>query len=247
MFGETLTEEERERRKADPFASLEGKVDQGEKVKSQNWWVEKLKEDRDQYWEDPWMANRRLRKTFREERKVLEEKDRDREEIADRLGLAIEVLDEIHEDGQRAALVSFGEPEEATERKVIQSAARPLFDSSPASSHLKIIGSKGEDRKTKAETKAEMSKILLQQSLKGNTRVVVDPFLRNPAEPNTSSSIATVLAGIKRKRAAPHARRPRDLEMAEPSVESVSAKSRSQEVSAGPSAGPLVGYDSDED
>ena len=214
MFGETLTEEERERRNADPFASLEGKVDQGEKVKSQNWWVEKLKEDRDQYWEDPWMANRRLRKTFREERKVLEEKDRDREEIADRLGLAIDVLDEIEEDSQRAALVSFGESEETSGRKVIQSAARPLFEGSSASSSLAPISSNGEHKKTKAETKAEKSKILLQQSLKGNTRAVVDPFLRNPAEPNPSSSVATVLAGIKRKRAAPHAHKVRDLDEA---------------------------------
>jgi coiled-coil domain-containing protein 130 len=237
MFGETITAEERERRRADPFASLEGKVDQGEKVKSQNWWVEKLREDRDQYWEDPWVANQRLRKSFRTDRKALQEKDRDREEIADRLGLGIAVLDEIGEDGQRAALVSFGESEATTERNVTITAARPLFDESSIS---KTIGSSG----TANKTKAEKSKLQLQHHLKGNTRAVVDPFLGTRATSNPSGSITTVLAGIKRKRLAQE--NPASPVSKEADPVPLTAVDPERPTKA-PPLGPLVAYGSDED
>jgi coiled-coil domain-containing protein 130 len=241
MFGETITAEERERRLADPFANLEGKVDQGDKVRSQNWWVEKLRADRDQYWDDPWTANRRLRKSFRTERKELQEKDRDREEIADRLGLGIAILDEIGEDGQRAALVSFGESEATTERNVTITAARPLFDESSIS---KTIDSSGTANKTKAEIKAEKSKLQLQHHLKGNTRAVVDPFLGTKAASNPSSSITTVLAGIKRKRLAQEVlASPASKEVDPVSLVAVDPEPPTN----APLSGPLVAYGSDED
>ena len=194
LLGTVIPVEEKERRAADPFASLEGKVDEGIKAKNENWWVEKLKEDRDRDWDDVWSANRRLRKTFRKERKILQAKDRNREELSDRLGLSIDVLDEVEEDGQRAALVSFGESEETANQKVITAAARPLFDDKTSAESIRI----GKEKNTKAQVKSEKTKALLQQSLQSSTRAVVDPFLTNGS--GLSKSSGSLISGIKRKR-----------------------------------------------
>ena len=180
---------ERERRAADPFAGLEGRVAEGVRAKSERRRVEELKRERDGRWEDVWAANRRLRSGFRVVRRELEAKERDREEVADRLGLGIEVLDETDEDGRRAALVAFGEAEDAAVRRAAGAAARPLFggaaDPSPAAS-------KG----SAATANAGSRKMLLQRSLADNTRAIVDPFLQEGPAPRTQ------LKGIKRKREA---------------------------------------------
>jgi coiled-coil domain-containing protein 130 len=194
LLGTVVSAEEKDRRAADPFASLEGRVDEGIKVKDENWWVDKLKEDRDRDWDDVWSANRRLRKTFRDERKVLQAKERNREELSDRLGLSIEVLDEVKEDGQRAALINFGESEETANQKVVTAVARPLFDDQTTSE----IPSTSKEKKMKVQMKSEKSKTKLQHSLRSSTRAVVDPFLSNGS--GSSKSISSLISGIKRKR-----------------------------------------------
>jgi coiled-coil domain-containing protein 130 len=195
LLGTVVSAEEKERRAADPFASLEGRVEEGVTVKSENEWVERLKEDVDRNWDDVWTANRRLRKTFRNEKQVLQATERNREELAERLGLSIEVLDEVKEDSQRAALVSYGETDQTAERKVVESAARPLFDSVKSSNGA----SASNTRKIAKTQKIEENKSLLQQNLQNNTRAVLDPFLNNGSKPPKVS--APTISGIKRKRA----------------------------------------------
>jgi coiled-coil domain-containing protein 130 len=185
--GGALGAEERERRAADPFAGLEGRVAEEVRAKSERKWVEELKSERDGKWEDVWAANRRLRGEFRVRRKELEAKDRDREEVAERLGLGIEVLDAEDEDGRRAALVAFGEAGDAAVRRAAGAAARPLFDDGQGRSTASRGGSE-------ARSKAESRKMLLQRSLADNTRAIVDPFLQDGPTKRAK------LAGIKRKR-----------------------------------------------
>jgi Saf4/Yju2 protein len=190
LLGRVVSADEKDRRAADPFASLEGKVEEGGVVKKENWWVEKLKEDRDRDWDDVWSANRRLRKTFRQERKVLQAKEKDREEITERLALSIDVLDEEKEDGQRAALVSFGESEQSANQRVVASTARPLFQEKTILETIKLT----KENKVKSRIKTEQTKALLQHNLRSSTRAVVDPFL------NGSSISKSLLPGLKRKR-----------------------------------------------
>jgi coiled-coil domain-containing protein 130 len=191
LLGVVVSEEEKRRREVDPFASLEGRVAEGVRAKDENWWVEKLVEERDRDWDDVWTANRRLRKGFREEKKVLQAKEKVRGEITERLGLSIELLDEIKEDGQHAALITFGETNESAKQKVVEVAARPLFEESKQASFS------GKVKKTKAQLQADQSKATLQHSLQRSTRAVVDPFLSNGSN---ASKAANRLAGIKRKR-----------------------------------------------
>jgi coiled-coil domain-containing protein 130 len=183
---EALGAEERERRAADPFAGLEGRVAEGIRAKSERRRVEELKMERDGKWEDVWAANRRLRSEFRVVRKELEAKDRDREAVAERLGLGIHVLDATDEDGRRAALVAFGEADDAAVRRAAEAPARPLF---------KRPAGRAKDGPA-ARSKDANKKTLLQQSLADNTRAIVDPFLQESPAPRTK------LAGIKRKREA---------------------------------------------
>lgn len=192
LLGEVVTEQDRARRAADPFASLEGRVDQKEKAKRDGWWVEKIQEHKDRDWEDTWTANQRLRQTFRKDRKGLEAKDRNREELADRLGLHIDVLDEVPEDGQRAALMQYGGLESSMESTVALTTSKPLFAEVQAQ-----VAKPSIDMKTKTQIKAEKSKTILQQQLKGNTRAIVDPFLHQATKPTNRTSL---LVGIKRKR-----------------------------------------------
>jgi coiled-coil domain-containing protein 130 len=194
LLGTVVPADEKERRAADPFASLEGRVEEGVKVKNENEWVERLKDEVDRNWDDVWTANRRLRKTFRDEKKVLQAKERNREELTERLGLSIEVLDEVKEDSQRAALISYGESDQSVQQMVVASAARPLFNDSDSNGDA----SSRNRKVTKTHLKIEESKTLLQRNLRNNTRAVLDPFLGNGTRlPRTSGPI---ISGIKRKR-----------------------------------------------
>ncbi|KAF2669818.1 DUF572-domain-containing protein [Microthyrium microscopicum] len=231
-FGEILTEEDRARRAADPFAHLEGRVEQKEKAKKEGWWVEKLQDHKDRDWDDVWSANRRLRKTFRVERKDLQEKDQNREELAERLGLAIDVLDEVAEDGQRAALMSYGETDISAERNVTVSVSRPLFDKGRNQEAVPTTVST-----TKAQKKTAESISSLKKDLRGNTRAVVDPFLNeNPRTPKSGQR----LAGVKRKRVS-------DQHKSPPLDDPNHKRKPAQSASLIQSNTPLVAYDSDDD
>ena len=195
--GEILTEEERERRRNDAFAALEGKVADKKTATTEVKRVQTLLKAQDRDWNDPYTASQRLRRTFRADRKVRARKEREAEGIKDRLGLGIELLEEAPEDAQRAALVEFGNFGQ-DEKDATKSLNKPLFrqdltrgyDSDSTASALS-------KSRTKASIVAEKARTKLQEELKDNTRSVNDPFLLGNAG-NTLVG-GRLKLGIKRK------------------------------------------------
>ncbi|KAF2092530.1 hypothetical protein NA57DRAFT_50076 [Rhizodiscina lignyota] len=199
-LGEILTEEERERRRNNAFAALEGSVVDKQKAKVEAQRVEELLQDRERDWNDPYAANQRLRKTFRVERKVRQKKEAERERLQERLGFSIPILDESEADKRAASLVQFGESAGAGDaldiaRKV---ASRPLFDdgAKPIRENPHVTAPSAGNVKTNPAKVADQSKSRLQQELRGNTRAAMDPFsLDSKAGLRTDYAIS----GFKRK------------------------------------------------
>ncbi|RAK96106.1 Saf4/Yju2 family protein [Aspergillus ibericus CBS 121593] len=154
----------------DPFAKLEGKVEDKKRGDSERDRILELQERQARDWEDPYEKSRRLRRTFRVERKGLEKKEAEREALKDKLSLGIEVVDEIESDRVRAGLVDFG----AEEGGLRKARIKPLFGM--GESHTRA-GGKKDGKRTKAEALLEQRKAMFRSELTGNTRAVVDPFL----------------------------------------------------------------------
>ena len=185
------TEEERERLANDAFAALEGKVDDKRQASSDKGRIEELHRAKDRDWSDPGEANRRLRKTFRVERKLREKKDGLTEELKERMSLGMELLEETEEDRRRAGFVDFGKFD--GEGAIVKAKSRPLFAESstlekPLSKRLKT---------TKAVAAAEQKRAELRRELTSNTRAVLDPFL-NIDKPNAPT--IGQLSRLKRKK-----------------------------------------------
>lgn len=176
-LGEILTEEERERRRNDAFAAFEGKVEEKQKGQAEGWRVEELLESRERDWRDPYAANRRMRKTFRVERKARHRNEQEKEAIRERLGLGIELLDVTEADHRAAKLVDFvghhgqHNPETLNQRL----SAQPLFSSDTPLSKSLASGANVAQR-TASSPKVANPKLRLQESLTGNTRAVLNPF-----------------------------------------------------------------------
>ena len=176
------TDEERERLANDAFAALEGKVDDKQQASSDKSRIEELHRAKDRDWSDPGEANRRLRKTFRAERKLREKKDGLTEELKERMSLGMDLLEETEEDRRRAGFVDFGNFN--GEGAVVKAKSRPLFAESstlekPLSKRLKT---------NKAVAAAEQKRAELRRELRSNTRAALDPFLNidKPSAPTTS-------------------------------------------------------------
>ncbi|PYI05422.1 DUF572 domain protein [Aspergillus sclerotiicarbonarius CBS 121057] len=155
----------------DPFAKLEDKVEDKKRGELERDRILELQERQARDWEDPYEKSRRLRRTFRVERKGLEKKDAEREALKDKLSLGIEVVDEIESDRIRAGLVDFGAEEGLELRKARM---KPLFGMGEGRAGA---GARKDGRRTKAEALAEERKAIFRSELTGNTRAVVDPFL----------------------------------------------------------------------
>ncbi|KAF1966582.1 DUF572-domain-containing protein [Bimuria novae-zelandiae CBS 107.79] len=185
--GKFLTEEERERRRRDAFARLEGRVE--EKV-MQTGHAERVEElyEAAEVWRHPGDVNAKLRRAFREKRRGWNKDDRAKERMQDKFSFGFEVVDATEGDDVRARLVDFGDS--AVDDGVEAAARKPLFTSVKAS-----MAEKGPKKKLKSEIAAEKSRQSLQQALVGNTRVSIDPFLSAKAESSPRLSL-----GIKRKR-----------------------------------------------
>lgn len=144
--------EEREKRQSDAFAVLEGRVEEKKQVFSDKTRIEELWADKERGWDDPYERSRKLRKVFREERKV-REKDAERtEELRDKMSLGVELLAESEQDRRRAGFVDFRGVDGETAANKAKS--KPLFAS--------------------AGQKQRQS---LQLEVENNTRAAVDPFL----------------------------------------------------------------------
>lgn len=187
-----LTEAEREKRRNDAFAGLEGRIEEKGLEKKHKERVEELYEA-SMAWEDPYSANAKLRKVFRTRRKVLEKEQEHKESMQDRFGLGIEISDETESDIINAQMVGFGvDPGDED-----QAARKPLFaeDSSTVTNDPVVP----KVPKLKKELKMEKTKLDLQKSLIGNTRAVINPFSFEAGGSRRASRKSRTLP-LKRKR-----------------------------------------------
>ncbi|KAE8147317.1 CWC16 protein [Aspergillus avenaceus] len=155
-------------KEGDPFARLEGKVEDKKVVDEGRSRILELQARQDRGWDDPYEMSRRLRRTFRVERKGLEKDEMKREALKDKMSLGIEIVDESEEDRLRAGLVDFGPVGDTA--SVVRT--RPLFEAPGR----KDAGGKDGKRVRTAELVARR-KESFRSELTGNTRAVVDPFL----------------------------------------------------------------------
>lgn len=146
-----LTAEERERRREDAFAALEGKVEEKQAVKENTQRIEELYRASEKDWEDPWVRNRRMRDDFRRERKIRKREEDATNKLKERLGTDMDILSESEEDGRRARLVDFREAEGGHGSPAVFS---------------------GQKKKASKENRAET----LRRQVLGNTRSSLNPF-----------------------------------------------------------------------
>lgn len=167
-----LTEEEREKRREDAFANLEGKKEETELKKKNKERVEELYEA-SEVWRDPYDVNARLRRDFRAKRKVLKKDERHKEGMQDKFSLGIEIADETDGDRVRAGLIEFGAEGAGVDDSEV-SRWTPLF---PEKQPAKVAKHSLQTKKLKSEIAAEKSRQNLQQMLIRNTKAKIDPFL----------------------------------------------------------------------
>lgn len=160
-----LTTEERERRREDAFAQLEGKAEEKAQVKDNTKRIQELYTARERDWDDPWSANKRVRDSFRVERKVLKREEDVNEAIKDRIGTDIDLLPATEEDSARAKLVTFGGDELAKNRD--EGGSKPMFRT-PTNRVSKSKPSKQQG--------ADDRKEALRRQLLSNTRAALNPF-----------------------------------------------------------------------
>jgi coiled-coil domain-containing protein 130 len=187
-----LTEEERQKRREDAFANLEGKIQEKGTERQEKERVLELY-DASAVWKDPYDQNAKLRREFRGKRKIWQAEDRVKEGMQERFSLGIEIVDETELDRIRAKMIDFGTVGES-DRKIDEAARKPLF--APKDDGKAAVAPAPKTKKLKAEVKAEQSRHNLQQALVGNTRVVIDPFLSDKARPNSKPNFGI----LKRKR-----------------------------------------------
>ncbi|KAL4734995.1 CWC16 protein [Aspergillus similis] len=160
----------------DPFARLEGKVEDKRVVDEAKNRILELQRRQDRDWDDPYEVSRRLRRGFRAERKELEKKEGVKEALKDKMSLGIEIVDEAEEDTVRAGMVEF---EDGAFGSGVSTRAKPMFEpalSRPIGTDKKMKGKGSSGKRKMADLVAER-KALFRSELAGNTRAAVDPFL----------------------------------------------------------------------
>lgn len=188
----------------DPLARLEGKFVDKKRAETESSRILELQKRQARDWDDPYEKSRRLRRTFRVERKGLERAEANREALKDKMSLGIDLVDETEEDRARAGFVEFGADrvhgESLDDAAARATRLRPLF-ASRASSGSSSASARKEDSKVKKHTRPKTRtadllaerKAAFHHELTGNTRAAVDPFL------NTTDEI-TWQPEIKRRR-----------------------------------------------
>ena len=162
-----LTPAERERRREDAFAALEGKVEEKEAVEGNKKRIEELYRSRERDWEDPGEVNKRLRESFRSDRKFHQREERALESLKERIGTDMEILPEVELDAQRARLLAFEKGSAGSARTsdtFLRTPARPSSRTPISKSH----NASGQ----KSETKRDA----LRRQLVNSTRAAMNPF-----------------------------------------------------------------------
>jgi len=157
-----MTPEERERRRDDAFAALEGTVEEKERVKGDKRRIKELYEASDRDWVDPWSVNRSMREGFRKERKIRKKQDEADDALKQRLGTDLDLLPASEEDTKRAQLMAFGQVDGEE-------------DASPESCAIFAGSSRGRRAGPSKLTKENRADAL-RRSLLSNTRAAIDPF-----------------------------------------------------------------------
>lgn len=190
-----LTAEEREKLRSDAFASLEGKVKDKRRLDNSKMRLAEMKALQDDQWEDPYEQSKRLRRTFRADRKVREQQAEATGALQDKMSLGIELLPEREEDIRRAGFVEFGvaDPEVAMSKAV----SKPLFTEKEL---LKRDPMAKISRKTKAAALVEKRREDLAREIRSNTRASIDPFLVQNRSSDFHKSTPRIIPGVKRKR-----------------------------------------------
>lgn len=188
-----LTKEEREARRENAFAALEGKVEDKQRLVYSKKRLEELQDLSEQQWDDPYEQNRKLRKTFREGRKLREKEAGVTQALKEKMSLGFDLLPEHEDDTRRAKLIEFGDADH--ERILAKTVSKPLFNNKETTPKKPPITSK-QSRKRKGEDLARKKTADAVAEIRGNTRIAMDPFLS--AKPKIAPK--SVLVGVKRKR-----------------------------------------------
>ncbi|EME49682.1 hypothetical protein DOTSEDRAFT_20104 [Dothistroma septosporum NZE10] len=159
-----LTPEERQRRRENAFAQLEGKAEEKALAKNNAKRIEELYEARGRDWNDPWAANKRMRTSFRQDQKSWKREEEADQALKDRLGTDIDLLPATEEDSVRAKLVIFGVDSAPSNRDTADSEA--MFRA-PVS---KITKPKS------AKVPKDCRKDVLRRQLVSNTKAALNPF-----------------------------------------------------------------------
>ncbi|KAJ5272643.1 hypothetical protein N7478_007768 [Penicillium angulare] len=180
----------------DPFAKIEGKIEDKMRASTEAGRILDLQDRQSRDWDDPYAQSKRLRKTFRTERKGLEKLATNREALQDKMSLGIELVDETEGDRRRAGMIDFGQDE--TSAVGVEAAritrTRPMFEQQPAKNTQKR-DRKGDKSTRRSVNQLAQRKVSLQHELTGNTRAVVDPFLND-----VSDTQDIWKPGVKRKK-----------------------------------------------
>lgn len=164
-----------------PFARLEKDEEDKVKASEQHQIISKLYDISERQWSDPWSTSKKLRKTFREEKKVLKAKSMLTEDIRNRNGLHIDLLPEAEEDTIRANLIDYDgrEGREAALRR------RELRTGSL------VLGKR--DRNGDSKQKE------LERIVKINARERADPFLHGISGKRDALSLKDGVKVVKRR------------------------------------------------
>ncbi|KAJ5702089.1 hypothetical protein N7488_009637 [Penicillium malachiteum] len=239
----------------DPFAKIEGKVEDKMRASTEAGRILELQSRQSRDWDDPYAQSKRLRRTFRAERKGLESLEANREALKDKMSLGIELVDETEEDRQRAGLVDFGGDRSALEAEAVRiTRTRPMFEKAvkKSSDSHKLDKHSRSARRSDGTDRISQCKASLRHELTGNTRAAVDPFLNDVGE---NQDIWR--PGVKRKKPASPAIKS-DAEAGTDATDSSTEKTSkstlveecSEKKDNGAPAGPtpaLVSYASDSD
>ena len=231
-----LTEEERQKRRDDAFANLEGKMEDKGIEKKNRERVEELY-DKAEVWRDPYEVNAKLREVFRGKRRVWKREDRHREGMQEKFSLGMDIVDETEADRMRAGLVEFGAAATPDEGSLEVLSWKPLFGEAKVDDK-NAVESTPKTKKLKVEIAKEKSRLGLQQTLVGNTRAVVDPFLNKEA-----SSTPRVNLGILKRKRDPKTKDP--VAILSPSGQEKEKTDTAVPTKKQALLGALVGYDSD--
>ncbi|KAJ3332962.1 hypothetical protein HDU76_012459 [Blyttiomyces sp. JEL0837] len=137
-------------KEVNPMLLLERQNEDVAKAKQAAPSISRLQEHNDKYWKDPFAASQRLRKQFREEKKVMDASKREAEAFRDRHSLLLPILPATEEDGVVASRV-FTQREEAQLKdrdkhvmdKIMKSSIfKPTSSSKSVNVKGKIVGQK---------------------------------------------------------------------------------------------------------